>query len=116
MKRLLLITLLALPVHAAPQWLKRAAATGACAASMLDLASTVSSVNRSGHETNPLLAGPNGPRYGRIVGLKIGLCAAQVIAAEISRNPAMDWAMIGVAAAEIGAFGFAAHHNTGVAR
>ncbi len=112
--RFSLIAFLALPAQAAPRWLKRAAVAGACAASMLDFGSTVYAVSRGGIEGNPLLAGPHGPHYGRTIGLKVGLCAVQIVAEEFSHNKNADRALIGVAGAQIGVFGWVAHHNNGV--
>ena len=117
MKYIFLIAVLVIPVHAAPQWLKRVAVAGACAASMLDYSSTVSAVNRGAYESNPLLAGPHGPRYGGMLGLKLGACATQVVVSELVRHHSgMDRALIGASAAQIGLFGWSAHHNSGIAR
>lgn len=79
MKRLLILALLTTTAHAA-DWTKirRISQIAGCAASMLDAATTL----RAGiAETNPIL-GRGAPQAGRIIGIKIGMCAGQIAYSE----------------------------------
>ncbi len=79
MKKILLFALLTTAAHAA-DWtaVRRIAQVAGCAASLLDAGSTL----RPGvAETNPLL-GRGRPNAGIIIGVKTGLCAAQIGMAE----------------------------------
>jgi hypothetical protein len=79
MKNAILIALLATSAHAA-DWttLRRIGQAAGCAASMVDAKTTF----RAGLiETNPLY-GVGRPQVGRIVGIKLGFCGAQVAYSE----------------------------------
>lgn len=110
-----LIALLATSAPAA-DWtkLRRIAQASACAASMVDAGTTL----RPGLiETNAVL-GAGSPKAGRIIGLKIGLCAGQIAYAEYihHRRPNVAAEQIGT----LGGFGAAgffsilAWHNAGL--
>lgn len=86
MKLAILAGILLLPSANAADWTKirRISQIAGCAASMLDARSTL----RPGlNETNPIL-GRGTPNGGRIIGLKLGICAGSFIASEWSHRQA----------------------------
>lgn len=65
-------------------WLRRLTMAGACAASFWDLQTTRTAVGYGGVESNRWLADAQGkPRWGRMVGMKIGVCAGTALAQEL---------------------------------
>lgn len=114
MKRLLILGLLAVTAHAA-DWTKirRIAQVAGCAASMVDAGTTL----RPGIiETNPLL-GRGTPNAGRIIGIKLGMCAGQIAFSEWrhARHGARDErtaALFGFGQAAL--YGAVSVHNLGI--
>jgi hypothetical protein len=78
-------------------WLRRLTLAGACAASFLDVRSTQSALSNGAVEANPLFADRAGnPRYGRMIGFKLGACAGMGVAQELGlfgrgRNADHGW-------------------------
>lgn len=89
MRRIMIAIALLLPASAhAADWtkLRRISQLAGCATSMLDARSTL----RPGlNETNPIL-GRGNPNAGRIIGLKLGICAGTIIASEWSHRQAPE--------------------------
>ncbi len=54
-------------------WIRRATVSAACVASAFDAATT-----RHLSETNPILSRQGNPAWGRIISLKIGVCAGSI--------------------------------------
>ncbi|MEO8026901.1 MAG: hypothetical protein ABI823_10520 [Bryobacteraceae bacterium] len=85
------------------RWLRRATLAASCATSIvLDTWSTRSVHAAGGVETNGLFRSPGGePNWGRIIGFKMGACAAGIVLQETSlirrRETATSaWTAIGV--------------------
>ena len=65
-------------------WLRRVTAAAACAASFWDLQTTSTGVRYGGREGNAFLADAQGrPRWGRMIGVKAGLCGGMLLAQEL---------------------------------
>ena len=119
-KRVALLAIMILAAaHAESPWHKwgrRAVTMAACAASAVDGYQSATRIDGSQFvEANPMLRNANGSvNIGRMVTLKLGMCAAPVIMGEFSRN---DWmkrdAFIG-AAGSLGAFSWIDLHNRAV--
>ena len=82
---LALVVCLAHPAMAEGRhWLRRVTLAASCAASLWDAQTTRAAVARGGREGNSLLADSAGnPRWGRIIGIKAGLCLGVAAAQEI---------------------------------
>ncbi len=82
---LALVVCLAHPAMAEGRhWLRRAALAASCAASFWDVQTTRTAVARGAREANGLFADAAGnPRWGRIAGIKAGLCLGMVAAQEV---------------------------------
>jgi hypothetical protein len=90
-------------------WLRRATLAAACAASFWDVRTTRTAVSLGALERNRLLAGPDGkPRWGRMIGIKAGLCAGSAAAQElrlfVPSKPLGDAAWTAANAAIAGSF------------
>jgi hypothetical protein len=78
-------------------WLRRLTLAGACAASLWDVRTTQSAVASGAYETNALFSDRAGnPRFGRMVGFKLGACAGMGVAQEFglfgrARNSDSGW-------------------------
>lgn len=110
MKKIFLIGALVLSSANAANWtlIRRVAQVAGCAASMVDARTTL----RAGLvETNPLL-GSGKPQAGRIISLKLGMCAGQIVASELHRSARKDkiGAVSGIGQA--GMYGALALHNS----
>ena len=98
------------------KWARRAVTAAACAASAVDGYQSATRIDGSQFvEANPMLRSSNGSvNIGRMVSLKLGMCAAPVIMGEFTHN---DWmkrdAFVG-AAASVGAFSWIDLHNRAV--
>jgi len=113
MKRLLVILLCACSLDAAPRWLtspamRRVLTAGACAASFADAYSTRRALSAGAYERNPLVAS-----QGRMIGLKVGVCAATVALGELA--PRQSGMVTALAGAQLGVFSWATAHNVRVA-
>jgi hypothetical protein len=65
-------------------WLRRATVAAACAASFWDMQTTRTGVRYGGREGNAFLADAQGrPRWGRMAGVKAGLCGGMMLAQEL---------------------------------
>ena len=110
MRRILLLACLTVATADAANWrvIRRIAQAGACAASMIDARTTL----RPGLlETNPILG-----QGGQVVGVKVGLCAAQIVAAELylRRHPQHERAVAVASFAAAGMYGAIAVKNMGL--
>lgn len=127
MRRLLLLTrfltgFLAISIptaqnaQASPKWLRRVTGAAACAASMVDLGTTKYAISSGGRERNPLLSDPGGsPRYGRMIGFKVGVCAGNLVIQEfLPTKGKLQGVATGINLGMTGAFAGAAIHNKGV--
>ena len=69
--------------QARQSWARRLTLAASCAASLWDVQTTAAAISRGGRESNGLFSDPQGrPRWGRMIGLKAGLCGALVVAQE----------------------------------
>lgn len=85
------------PVH---KWTRRVLAAAACAASSVDGYQTAVHVGKGVTEGNPLLARRGGANVKRMIGLKVGICAAPAIVGEFTRGKSVGTALsLGGAAA-----------------
>ena len=77
MKKILIAAAICvLPAMSAPVWVRRATLAAACAASATDAVTTWQGKQRGMREANPLFRSSDGsPAMGRVIGLKVGLCA-----------------------------------------
>ena len=73
------------------KWTRRALTAAACAASAVDGYNSAMKVDGARFtESNPLLRNANGSvNIGRMVGLKVGMCAAPIILGEFGRGETM---------------------------
>jgi len=99
-------------------WIRRATLIGGCAASLVfDTLSTRRATNAGAVESNGLFANPQGsPQWGRMIGIKVGLCAAAAIMEETHvfhawKNPNADWTWTGVNAATTAVYTWTGFHN-----
>ena len=82
-------------------WIRRVSMAAACAASLgFDAYTTHRAVSAGAVETNALLADSQGhPQWGRMIGIKAGMCAASAFAQEwhsSGRSPRSDWTFTAV--------------------
>lgn len=83
-------------------WLRRLTLVGSCASAFWDIKTTRTAVRLGAVESNRLLADAQGrPRWGRIIGLNIGLCAGTALSQELLDSKrrsaaAADYAWSGV--------------------
>ena len=123
MKNTLLVVCLAAATFTQPaqgvDWnlVRRVSQGAACAASVLDITSTVASINAGNHETNALFISNGHVSYPKLIGIKAVMCGAPILAAELigRRHPhsAVPW--LGLAGAQAGYFSFAVGHNYQIA-
>jgi hypothetical protein len=89
MRRVLLLACLTVALADAVNWrvIRRIAQAGACADSMIDARTTLRPGQR---ESNPILG-----QGGQVVGVKIGMCVGQIVAAELylRRHPQHEQAV-----------------------
>ena len=85
----LLVSLyLCLPAGAQAQqgrqsWARRLTLAASCAASFWDVQTTAAAISRGGRESNGLFTDAVGrPRWGRMIGLKVGMCGMFAVAQE----------------------------------
>jgi hypothetical protein len=101
-------------------WFRRLTLAASCASSFWDLRTTRTAIGFGAQEANPLFVNRSGdPRWGRMVGVKIGLCAGMAAGQELldrnRRSAAADYAWSGVNAALAIRHTGAALHNLRVA-
>jgi hypothetical protein len=98
-------------------WIRRITLVAACAASVgFDTMSTRRAVSAGAVETNPLLADPNGkPQWGRMIGIKAGVCGASAFLQERHSSARSDWAWTAGNAATAAAYTWTGFHNLHVA-
>lgn len=109
--------------EAAPRrgvWLRRLTLVAPCASGFWDIYTTRSAVRVGAVESNRLLADTQGrPRWGRMIGLNIGLCAGTVLSQELldrnRRSTAANYSWSAVNAAIAFRHAAAALENRGVA-
>lgn len=96
-------------------WLRRATLAASCAASLWDIETTRTAVARGAREANGFFADSAGnPRWGRIIGVKAGLCLGMAAAQEvILRQSSVPWTPLNTGLA--GYFTVIALRNRGVA-
>lgn len=97
------------------QWLRRLTLAASCASSFWDIQTTRAAVARGAREANGLLADAAGnPRWGRIIGLKAGLCVGMAAAQEtVFKKSDVPWTALNTGMA--GYFGAIALRNRSVA-
>ena len=85
MRLLLLVVCLAHPALCEGRhWVRRLTLAASCAASFWDVQTTRAAVARGGREANGFFADANGnPRWGRMIGVKAGLCGAMALVEEL---------------------------------
>ena len=105
------------------KWVRRVTLVAGCAASLgFDTLSTRHAVANGAVESNGVLAGSQGsPAWGRMIGLKAGLCGASAVFEETHTfrqwdSPAADWTWTGVNAATASAYTWAGFHNLSLAK
>ena len=103
-------------------WIRRATLAAGCVASIaFDSWSTRRVASAGGVEQNGILAdGQGSPRWGRIVGMKVGFCGASLVMQETHlfggwKTPTSDWTWTGANAATTGIYTWVGFHNLGVA-
>lgn len=108
MKRLLLTVSLLVCLNGAAQaetkrgtWLRRLTLAASCASSFWDLQTTRSAIGYGAQEANPLFSNGRGDaRWGRMVGVKVGMCAGMAVGQELldrnRRSATADYAWSGV--------------------
>lgn len=107
--RYVLAVLMVLPAAAAPKWVARAAVAASCAASAADAVTTWQGARLGMTEANPLFRSASGtPAMGRVIGFKVGLCAASIWAEE---RGSRAWWTVAAHGATAGWFGWVAKHN-----
>ena len=96
-------------------WLRRATLAASCAASLWDIQTTRTAVARGAREANRLFADSAGnPRWGRIIGLKAGLCLGVAAAQEtVLKKSGAPWTALNTGLA--GYFSVVALRNRAVA-
>lgn len=96
-------------------WLRRVTLVASCAASLWDIQTTRTAVARGAREANGLFADSAGnPRWGRMIGLKAGLCMGTAVAQEtIWKNRGVPWTPLNAGLA--GYFSVIALRNRSVA-
>ena len=82
-------------------WIRRITLASACAASLgFDAVTTHRAVSAGAVESNGLLADSQGrPQWGRVIGIKAGMCAASAFLQERHsawQSPRSDWTFTGV--------------------
>lgn len=97
-------------------WIRRITLGAACAASLgFDTMTTRRAVSAGATETNRLFADSQGhPQWGRMIGIKAGMCAASAFAQEwhsAQRSPRSDWTYIGANLAVTSGYTWAGIHN-----
>jgi hypothetical protein len=87
-------------------WLRRVTLAASCASSLWDLQTTRTAIGYGAQEANPLFVNRGGePRWSRMVGVKVGLCAGMAVGQELldrnRRSTAADyaWSSVNVALA-----------------
>jgi len=107
--------LLATLSSAAPKqvWIRRLTLSAACAASLgFDTLTTHRAVSAGAIEANGLLADSQGrPNWGRVIGIKAGVCAASAFLQERTKAPHSDWTFTGVNLGVTAGYTWAGIHN-----
>ena len=93
MKALLVFLLLMPACLAAPRWLRYVGAASVCGLAAADIGTTAVGTSQGGHETNPLLANAGRPRWGRIIGLNAGVCAASIVVSRPQIPAFVQWGL-----------------------
>lgn len=109
------LVLLMTTVHAESRWHKwtrRTVAAAACAASAVDGYTSATRIDGTSFvETNPMLRNGNGSvNVGRMVSLKIGICAAPFVVGELGNESMKSSALVG-ASGSLGVFTWINAHN-----
>ncbi len=113
---LTLVVCLAHPAMAEGRhWLRRVTLAASCTSSLWDIETTRTAVARGAREANGFFADSAGnPRWGRIIGVKAGLCLGMAAAQEIVfRKSEVPWTPLNTGLA--GYFTVIALRNRGVA-
>ena len=102
------------------RWLRRLTLGASCATSFWDVQTTRTAVGYGAQEGNALFANGRGePRWGRMIGVKVGLCAGMFVGQEVMdrnrRSAGTDYAWSGVNAALTIRNSVASLHNLRVA-
>jgi hypothetical protein len=100
-------------------WIRRITMGAACAASLgFDTFTTRRAVSAGAVETNGLLANAQGrPAWGRIIGIKAGLCAASAYVQEQSKStPRNDWTFTAVNLGVTAGYTWVGFHNLHLAQ
>lgn len=119
MKLLALVVCLAHPAFCEGRhWVRRLTLAASCAASFWDVQTTRAAVARGAREANGFFADANGrPRWGRMVGVKAGLCGAMAVVEELGfRGRRADLSFSAVNTGLAGYYTAVALHNRAVAR
>jgi hypothetical protein len=103
-------------------WIRRATLVAGCAASLVfDTLSTRRAVSTGAVEANGLLADPQGnPNWGRVIGLKAGLCGISAVMEETQsfhtwKTPNADWTWTGINVGTTAVYTWAGFHNLSLA-
>ncbi|MGH7194281.1 MAG: hypothetical protein ACREJM_12240 [Candidatus Saccharimonadales bacterium] len=103
-------------------WIRRVTLAASCAASLVfDTISTQRAVAAGGVESNGLLANSEGrPDWGRMIGMKAGLCGASLFMQESRtfgqwRGSKSDWTWTGINLGTASVYTWAGLHNLKIA-
>jgi len=98
------------------KWARRAVTAAACAASAVDGYQSATRIDGSQFvEANPMMRNSNGSvNIGRMVSLKLGMCAAPAIMGEFSHSDSMKSSAFIGGAGSFGAFSWIDLHNRAV--
>jgi hypothetical protein len=94
-------------------WIRKITWAAGCAASYWDARTTATAIRRGAVEANPLLSDARGaPRWGRIAGIKAGICGGTLLAESVvARRDPPDRYWIAINSGIAAAFAGAAIHN-----
>ena len=100
-------------------WIRRITLAAGCAASLgFDTISTHRAISAGAIETNGLLSDSQGrPQWGRIIGIKAGMCAGSAFMQERHsswQSPRSDWTFTAVNLGVMAAYTWTGFHNLSV--
>src|SRR5579872_1734580 len=100
-------------------WVRRITLAAGCAASLgFDTFTTRRAVAAGALESNGLLSDSQGrPRWGRVIGIKAGVCAGSVFVQERHstwQSPPSDWTFTGVNLGVTAGYTWAGFHNLSI--
>jgi hypothetical protein len=100
----------------AGHWLRRATLAAACAASFWDVQTTRTAIARGAREGNGFFADTAGyPRWGRMIGFKVGVCGGSILAEELLFRRSRDVPWTGLNTGLAAFYSTTAVHNIRVA-